>query len=71
MRLHEFYGIKVEVFNDGCLSYPWRFRLHTADGKTHNYCGMPNKCLTPHSALMRGWYRAKWMALGVYDKHYR
>jgi hypothetical protein len=49
---------------------PWRFSL-TVNGKTTEYTGVPNYCDTHHSALMRGWHRAKWLNNKTYHQHYK
>ena len=51
--------------------YPWAFSVQESGQPEHNYGGIPNQCETKHSALMRGWYRAKWINNGTYDLHYK
>lgn len=51
--------------------YPYRFSvLCLVDGIEHGFAGIPNYCETRHSAIMRGWYRAKWLTDNTFGKHY-
>ena len=48
---------------------PWRFSIQVS-GRTIEYSGVPNYCDTHHSALMRGWHRARWLNKGTYSNRY-
>lgn len=50
--------------------FPWAFSVQEDGGHEKLFAGIPNQCETKHSALMRGWYRAKWINEGTYDQHY-
>ena len=49
---------------------PWLFAIQEDGHNERTFTGVPNYCETRHSALMRGWYRAKWLQDGTYYKHY-
>jgi len=72
--MRQFYrilGQVVEVFhNENYSSFPWNFRIYTEDGSVIFFAGIPNRCETKQSALMRAYYRAKWIADGSYNKRY-
>jgi len=51
-------------------SFPWRFELER-DGHQIQFSGVPNQCGTARQALRRAWWRAKWLAEGTYDDHYK
>ena len=51
--------------------YPWRFAIIDGNNKEHMYVGMPNYCETRHSAIMRAWWRAKWINDGTIGNHYK
>ena len=51
--------------------YPWRFSIQEDGQPVKHFGGVPNKCETEHSALMRGWYRAKWINEGTYTQKYK
>jgi hypothetical protein len=50
---------------------PWLFSIQPPGGQEKTFAGVPNYCDTRRSALVRGVYRAKWLATGVWNKHYR
>lgn len=68
-----FFGCTVNVWkiNSSWHPYPWGFSVIDLNGKEHRFGGIPNQCETEHSALMRGWYRAKWIADGSFYKRYK
>lgn len=71
-----FHGCLVRVFIPEGVSeshpYPWRFKVQSPKtGRWHSFAGIPNQCETKHSALMRAYYRAKWMADGTFERRYR
>lgn len=49
---------------------PWLFSVQEDGGEERRFVGVPNYCDTRHSALMRGWHRAKWINNGTYGDHY-
>lgn len=62
--VRHFFHREVMVWKEDDWSpFPWRFSVRDTTGVLHEYSGIPNKCETSHAALMRGWYRAKWMHL--------
>ena len=67
-----FGGYIVTVSHNGLdwHPYPWHFKVTRPDGRVHRFGGLPNQLDTEHAALMRGWYRAKWMANGTFSKRY-
>lgn len=40
------------------------------EGKTRNFVGVPNQCRTRHAAIMRGWYRCRWLNQGTFSDYY-
>jgi hypothetical protein len=75
LHCHTFFGLRCEVWTSGDLmkwypGCPWRFRVWDRSGNVHNFAGLPNYCRSVRSAMMRAWYRAKWMTNGEYEKHY-
>jgi len=51
--------------------FPWQFSVQE-DGKSeHTFTGVPNYCETRHRALMRGWWRSKWINNGTWGEHYK
>jgi hypothetical protein len=50
---------------------PWLFSIQPPGGQEKTFAGVPNYCITRRSALVRGVYRAKWLATGVWSKHYQ
>lgn len=74
MTTHKFGKCKVKVWKTNgpyYKSFPWRFLVVDKNGQEHKYVGIPNYCSTKHSALMRGWWRAKWFNEGTTNKHYK
>lgn len=72
---YTFFGLRCEVWTSVEImqwypSCPWRFRIIDANGRTHNYAGLPNYCHSVRSAMMRAWHRAKWMASNEYQQRY-
>jgi len=68
----EYFGCKVKVWRiKGPYwgSHPWRFCI-THNGKTHNFTGVPNYCISKMQALKRAWWRSRWLDSGEWDKHY-
>lgn len=67
-----FDGYIVTVRHNGLdwHPYPWTFKVTRPDGVTHCFAGIPNQVETPHAALMRGWWRAKWMSEGTFRQRY-
>jgi hypothetical protein len=61
----------VEVFRTGpdWHPYPWRFAV-VHEGVRHMFAGLPNQCASRQSALMRGWWRARWLKNGTYSIKY-
>lgn len=62
--------VTVRVWKTGHF-YPWRFSVQQDGFPEVNFVGVPNQCETKHSALMRGWYRAKWIVEGTYNRKYK
>lgn len=71
-RRYTFFGVECEVFTTDFVypSYPWLFRVKNKHGEWINFAGMPNKCETIRSAMMRAWWRCKWVADGTMEKRY-
>lgn len=71
-KSYKFGQCVVKVWKTGPTwhPYPWRFSVTDPVGTEHKYAGIPNQCETKHSALMRGWWRAKWFNDGTYHKRY-
>lgn len=68
-----FDDIKVKVWKldtEWYRAIPWRFSVTGPDGKEWKYIGIPNYCSTKQSALMRAWYRAKWINNGTIEERY-
>ena len=63
----------VKVWHTGSSwhPHPWLFSVVGPDGVEHKFAGIPNQCETKHSAIMRGWYRAKWLNEGTLHEHYK
>jgi hypothetical protein len=71
----EYFGCKVTAFTTANSikwypAFPWRFTVEHK-GVVREYSGMPNYVETSRKALKRGWYRAKWLADGSYEKRYK
>jgi hypothetical protein len=57
--------------SDGNWNFaPWLFAIQKDGEGERSFTGVPNYCESRHVALMRGWYRAKWLNEGKYYKHY-
>ncbi len=71
-RGYAFFGVECEVYTTPYVwpSYPWLFRVRGNDGNWINFAGMPNQCATVRSAMMRAYYRCKWIADGTFDSRY-
>ena len=73
-REFTFFGIRCEVFRIPAdahgQAFPWRFKVYRPGETEINFVGVPNKCETWRSAMMRAWYRCKWIADGTMDQHY-
>jgi hypothetical protein len=67
-----FGGYVVETNHNGVSwhPYPWGFNITEPSGARHVFAGIPNQCETRHAALMRGWWRAKWMRDGTFNERY-
>jgi hypothetical protein len=50
--------------------FPWLFSIQQPGGPERTFAGITNCCASRRSALVRGVYRAKWLATGVWNKHY-
>ena len=50
---------------------PWCFAIKMDGEKERNFGGVPNYCETRHKALMKAWYRAKWLSSGAWSQHYK
>lgn len=70
---YKFFNINCEVYTTpySYQSYPWSFRIQDSNGKWIEFAGLPNKCATVRSAMMRAWYRCKWIAEGTFDERYK
>lgn len=49
----------------------WFFACQKDGENERSFSGVPNYCSTRHSALMRGYYRAKWLISGEFYKRYK
>lgn len=69
---YTFFGVQCEVFTTEFVwpSYPWLFRVCGTDGNWIRFAGVPNQCETVRSAMMRAWWRCKWIAEGTFDQKY-
>ena len=66
--------IKIKIWKldtEWYKTMPWRFSVTDLEGKEWKYTGIPNYCTTKHSALMRAWYRAKWINNGTISTKYK
>ena len=75
LAMRQFYELHeqvIEVFKIKHEShpYPWMFKIHTNEGKTICFAGIPNKCETLNEALERASERASWIADGSHDNRY-
>lgn len=50
---------------------PWRFEITFPGKGLIQYTGVPNYCETRQKAIMRAWWRAKWLNDGTYAQRYR
>jgi len=65
-----FFNCTVRTWQiDHC--YPFRFSVQMDGDVEHTFAGVPNYCDTRHSALMRGWWRAKWLHTGELSNRYK
>lgn len=60
----------VRVWNIGGI-YPWAFAVQEDGRPEMLFGGVPNWCSTRHSALMRAWWRTKWINNGTWDHLYK
>lgn len=67
----EYFGCRVYLHHYKTTVYPWAFSIRDQNGVLHHYAGIPNRCETEHSALMRAWWRCKWLADGTYNQYYK
>jgi len=70
----EYFGCQVKVWRIrgpywGCA--PWRFSIIDRQGVERNYVGVPNYLESKQQALKKAWWRAKWLANGTYQNHYK
>jgi hypothetical protein len=75
-KAYGFWGVRAEVYTTQSTlthypSYPWRFRLRLPDGHAIHYAGTPNYCGSLKAAVMRAWWRAKWLADGSHFAKYK
>lgn len=73
MSKHRFGKCVVEVWKNTAEPwhpYPWRFTVQKDGQPKKHFGGIPNQCETKHSALMRGWWRAKWINDGTFNTRY-
>lgn len=71
--LFEFFGMCAELrraigSND---PYPWMFRIHHPERGWIEFYGIPNRCETWRSAMMRAWWRCRWISDGTFDVRYK
>jgi len=65
-----YFGCTVTAMNKGPAPYIWMFQVEKC-GRVWEFLGVPNYCDSLRSALRRAWWRAKWLADGTYDDHYK
>lgn len=69
---HQNVTIRVWKRSDGNWSIaPWLFAIQKDGESERTFGGVPNYCETKHSAFMRAYHRAKWLASGIWSKHYK
>lgn len=71
-KRYVFFDVVCEVYTTPYVypAYPWLFRIQRPGGAWVYFAGIPNKCATVRSAMMRAWHRCKWMAAGIFDSRY-
>jgi hypothetical protein len=72
----EYFGSKVTAFRTENSqkyypAFPWCFSIEDLNGIIRHFNGMPNHVETRAKALRRGWWRAKWLCNGTWNKHYK
>lgn len=68
-----YFGRRVLLENHGDEDEPdrWAF-VSIQNGETvQRFAGIPNKWLSRQSAVLRAWWRCKWMAEGTFEEHYK
>lgn len=76
VHTYTFHNAKAEIYkftNEEWHPYPWTFRIQNLENKNkwHNFAGIPNKCHSLKSAMMRAKWRCKWLADGSFYEKYK